>query len=95
MPNDDALDIGTIDLKALSPEEYMALKQRIIRRAHAERTQAIKAMFAWLFGRRRGALRGRHGKTIDRQSGDGGVCRDRLLRVDGAALVSGGTLGHS
>ena len=54
MPNDDAFDIGTIDLKALSPEEYLALKQRIIRRAHAERTQAISAMFAWLFGQPRG-----------------------------------------
>ena len=56
MPNDDAFDIATTDLKALSPEEYVALKQRVVRRAHAEHTQAINAMFAWLFGRLHGML---------------------------------------
>jgi hypothetical protein len=52
MPNRDTFDIATIDLKALPPSEWVALKRRIIRRAHAERTQEIRAMFVWLFCRR-------------------------------------------
>ena len=51
MPNGDASDVGPIDLKALSFKEREALKQRIIRRAHAERARVISAMLAWLLGR--------------------------------------------
>ncbi|OKO83733.1 hypothetical protein AC629_22350 [Bradyrhizobium sp. NAS80.1] len=51
MADGDASYIGSIDLESLSPKEWEALKRRIIRRAHAERAQAIGAMFCWLPGR--------------------------------------------
>ena len=57
MPSGDALDIGPIDLKALSAKEWETLKQCIVRRAHAERAQAIGEVVAWLLGLRRVACR--------------------------------------
>ena len=49
MPNDDDFDIQAIDLAALTPAQWEALKQRLIRRAHAERSRVIGEMFAQLF----------------------------------------------
>jgi hypothetical protein len=72
MANEDPFDIHAIDRKALSPEEWQALKQRIIRRAHAERADAISAIFAGLFGWRRRAL---HADTAQRSPSSQMVAR--------------------
>lgn len=43
--NSDALDITSIDPGSLTPEQKSALMQWAIRRAHAERSLAIAAMW--------------------------------------------------
>lgn len=42
------LDLQAIDLKSLSPDEWSALKQNLIRRAHQERSQQVAALAARL-----------------------------------------------
>ena len=41
MQQDNGFDLEKIDLRSLSPEEWIALKTRIARRAHSERDKAI------------------------------------------------------
>jgi hypothetical protein len=52
MRRDDCFDPAKIDLRTLSAEEWTAVRAQIIRRAHAERDEAIGiafgAAFAWM-----------------------------------------------
>ncbi len=41
MQQDNGFDLEKIDIRSLSPEEWIALKTQIIRRAHSERDKAI------------------------------------------------------
>ncbi|CAN5449623.1 hypothetical protein BH10PSE11_BH10PSE11_17560 [soil metagenome] len=47
----DRIDLGSFDRASLSPSDYAALKSRVARQAHAERSRAIYAAFAWLVRR--------------------------------------------
>lgn len=49
MRQDNGFDLEKIDLRSLSPEEWIALKTRIIRRAHRERDKAIGGALAWVW----------------------------------------------
>ena len=42
-------DLSTIDVCALTPAEWEALKREVVRRAHAERGRAMRAFAKWLF----------------------------------------------
>jgi hypothetical protein len=44
----EGIDLQTIDIKSLTDEQWIALKRHIIRKAHAERSKAIGALFARL-----------------------------------------------
>jgi len=44
----DRIDVGSFDKASLSPSDYAALRDRIIRQAHAERAKTIAAAFRWL-----------------------------------------------
>lgn len=37
----DRFDLGSFDKASLSPEDYAALRDRLIRKAHAERARAL------------------------------------------------------
>ena len=44
----EGIDLQSIDIKSLTNEQLMALKQHLIRKAHIERSKAIGAMFVRL-----------------------------------------------
>lgn len=44
----DHIDVGSFDKASLSPSDYAALRDRIVRQAHAERARTIAAAFRWL-----------------------------------------------
>ena len=51
MPDDHGLcenDLSKIDIRALTPAEWEALKREVVRRAHAERARSIRAFVRWL-----------------------------------------------
>jgi hypothetical protein len=50
MHGDDEIDIATIDLRSLTPQQWTALKRQVIRNAHAERSQVARVLFGSLFG---------------------------------------------
>jgi len=50
MPDvEEGMHPGIIDLAALTPAQWHALKQCLMRRAHQERAQAMREMFGRLF----------------------------------------------
>jgi len=51
MPNDNEIDPATFDYRVLTLDEINALKSAAIRRAHAERAEALRS-----FGRRVGVV---------------------------------------
>jgi predicted nucleotidyltransferase len=51
----DEIDLRGLDLRALTPDQWLLLKNQIIRRAQVERAKAIREMFGRMFVRR-----GRH-----------------------------------
>lgn len=70
MQYDDHIDLSTIDLRSLSPEQWTALKKEIDRRAHRGRDRAIGiavgGILAWVWRMfanafRNGAACARHG----------------------------------
>lgn len=44
----DGFGAGSFDRASLSPEEYAALRDRLIRTSHAERARAMSVAVAWL-----------------------------------------------
>jgi hypothetical protein len=48
----DEIDLRGLDLRALTPEQWLPLKKQIIRRAQVERAKAIREMFGRIFVRR-------------------------------------------
>lgn len=44
----DRIDVGSFDKASLSPSDYAALRDRIVREAKAERAKTIAAALGWL-----------------------------------------------
>jgi hypothetical protein len=45
-PNWSETDLSRIDLKTLTPEQWVALKREVNRRAHAERAEVLRELVA-------------------------------------------------
>jgi hypothetical protein len=48
----DEIDLRKLDVRALTPEQWSALKKHIIRHAEIERAKAIRELFGGIFFRR-------------------------------------------